>query len=216
MVGEQLQGRGIRDRRVLDAMTRIPREAFMPPNVRDRAYHDAAVSIGSGQTISQPYMVAVMTQHLELRGGEKVLEVGTGSGYQAAVLADVVRDPNVGDGHIYTVERLAELNENARAILGRLGYDNVTYLLGDGTLGWSDFAPYDAIIVTAGAPQMPQPLVEQLAVGGRLVAPVGESGMQTLEKWRKTAEGEILKEQLLQCRFVPLIGEAGWDDQERV
>jgi protein-L-isoaspartate(D-aspartate) O-methyltransferase len=205
MIAEQLEGRGFRDVRVLDAMSRVPRHLFVEPGLRERAYEDTPLPIGDRQTISQPYMVALMTEALELRGGERVLEIGTGSGYQAAVLAEL-------GARVITVERLPALAERARAVLAALGYgERVTIELGDGTLGFVPAAPYDAILVTAGAPGIPRPLVDQLAVGGRLVLPMGDDEVQTLVRIRRTAHG--LEEDCLgECRFVKLVGSFGWEE----
>lgn len=215
MVRQQIEFRGIRDRRVLDAMLRVPREQFMPAQARDHAYTDEAVAIGRDQTISQPYMVARMTQELDLAPGDRVLEVGTGSGYQSAVLAELVgRDPIPGGhcaGHVFTVERLVELSESAARTLGELGYTNVRFAVGDGSLGWPAHAPFDAILLTAGAPDVPPALIDQLSPGGRFVGPVGPADSQVLVKWSRALDGEIIKQQLLECRFVRLIGEQGWE-----
>ena len=208
MVENQLKRRGIRDRKVLDAMEAVPREKFVPPDMADSAYHDGPLPIGEGQTISQPYIVALMTEEMELSRGDRVLEIGTGSGYAAAILAHICDE-------VFTIERNEDLAEKAEDLLKSLQYENVHILCDDGTLGWPENAPYDAIVVTAGAPDVPQPLVEQLAEGGRIVIPVGSSPrLQTLVRVRKTAEGEIQKEDLSGVRFVPLIGEAGWKDRD--
>ncbi len=202
MVTQQLARRGIRAPAVLDAMRRIPREMFVRPNYESRAYEDSALAIDCGQTISQPYMVARMTELLELQPGDRVLEIGTGSGYQAAILACM-------GGYVYTVERLARLMEQAQERLERLGLTNVSYHCADGSLGWPERAPFDAIMVTAGAPEVPEPLYEQLADGGRLVVPVGGHYEQTLVCVRRTAAGRR-REIHLKCRFVKLLGDAGW------
>ena len=200
---EQLVARGVTDPRVLDAMRRVPREAFVPPAAHPDAYADRALPIGSGQTISQPYMVAVMTEALRLAGSERVLDVGTGSGYQAAVLSLLARD-------VITIERRPELAETARATLAALGYTNVTVIAGDGTLGSPDHAPFDAIVVGAGAPWIPEALKVQLsASGGRLVIPVGPPEHQILHL--VTRDGNAFTDTPgLGCVFVPLIGEEGW------
>jgi len=183
-------------------MGKVPRERFIPEDAVDLAYSDQALSIRLGQTISQPYMVALMTQALELAGEERVLEVGTGSGYQAAILAELCRE-------VYTVERVAELSEAASQLLTELGYTNTHCKVGDGSLGWAEAAPYDGIVVTAAGPIIPPELVEQLKEGGRLVMPVGDRHSQTLVT--ATKSGDELKETwLCQCVFVPLIGENGW------
>ncbi len=201
---EHLQRSGIRDRRVLEAMRRVPREHFVPPTVRHAAYEDHPLPIGEGQTISQPYIVALMTQALALQPGEKVLEIGTGSGYQAAILAELGAD-------LYTVEVRPLLLEAARRRLEALGYEGIHYRLGNGHLGWPEFAPYDAIIVTAAPREIPPALVAQLAEGGRMVIPVGPTaGFQTLWLLLKDEEGNIERVDLGGVAFVPLIGgEAG-------
>ena len=204
MVDEQIALRGVQDPRVLAAMRKVPRHEFMPEALRDRAYGDHAMPIGEGQTISQPYIVAAMTEMLELKGTERVLEIGTGSGYQAAVLAELAEK-------VFTVERVKSLADKARATLDRLGYRNVALKVFDGTYGWKDMGPYDAIIVTAASPDVPQPLVEQLKEGGRLVIPVGERYSQMLVKIVKTASG-ITRRTDIPCVFVPLIGNHGWKE----
>lgn len=204
MIREDLIGRGIRDQAVIKAMREIPREKFVDELLREQAYNDNPLSINEGQTISQPYIVAYMTEALELRPTDRVLEIGTGSGYAAAVLSRLVET-------VHTVERLAGLAQSARLRLGLLGYTNIVVHEGDGTLGWPEHAPYDAIVVTAGAPQVPKPLQEQLAVGGRLVIPVGRShDLQMLVRVRRLAEHDFRSEELCGVRFVPLIGSAGW------
>jgi protein-L-isoaspartate(D-aspartate) O-methyltransferase len=204
MVKNQLQRRDIDDERVLDAMGRVPREKFVPPERRDAAYNDSAMAIGEGQTISQPYMVALMTQELYPEPDDRVLEVGTGSGYQAAVLAELVE-------HVYTVERIQELSDRAREILvDDLGYTNLSFAVGDGTLGWPEQSPFDGIIVTAGAPEAPPSLLEQLAQGGRMVIPVGTPYTQMLTRYRRKRTGSISSESIGSCVFVKLIGEEGW------
>ncbi len=205
MVESQIKRRGIRDLRVLQAMSRVPRHRFIPRHLWDQAYHDYPLPIGEDQTISQPYMVALMSEALELRGPEKVLEVGTGSGYQAAILAELAKE-------VYTIERLASLAHHAEQILKALGYRNIHVLIGDGTLGWPPAAPYDAIIVTAGAPKIPPALLEQLGLGGRLVIPVGDRFTQTLTRIRRTPDGGLKTEYLGGCRFVKLIGAQGWQE----
>ena len=206
MVEEQLAARGVRDPRVLEAMRIVPRHLFVPLELRARAYHDTPLPIGEGQTISQPYMVAVMTEALELTGGERLLEVGTGSGYQAAVLA-------VLGAQVVTIELLEPLAVRARAALAALGLDaRVRVEVGDGTLGWPAGAPYDAVLVTAGAPQIPRPLLAQLGPAGRLVLPMGDEDLQTLVRLRQGPEG-LIEEYLGECRFVKLHGAYGWEDQ---
>lgn len=207
MVESQIRRRGITDPRVLRAMRTVPRHLFVPRDLWDQAYNDYPLPIGEGQTISQPYIVALMTEALELTGTEKVLEVGAGSGYQAAILAELAKE-------VYTIERIPELARHAEKILKQLGYRNVQVIVGDGTKGWKPQAPYDAIIVTAGAPQVPGPLVEQLALGGRLVIPVGDQYSQSLTRIRRTMKGDLKTEYLGGCRFVKLIGEYGWKAEE--
>lgn len=202
MVENQLVRRGIKDKRVLDAMRQVPRHLFVPKDTRGLAYCDGPLPIGHGQTISQPYIVALMTELLELTGQEKVLELGTGSGYQAAILSHLARQ-------VYSVERHAVLAQQAEKALAQLGCDNVVISVRDGTLGWPEHSPYDAIIVTAAAPDVPQPLTEQLADGGRLVAPVGSRWSQVLVKVRRRGD-QLVKEHLTAVAFVPLVGEHGW------
>jgi len=197
MVAEQIAARGIRDERVLAAMMKVPRHRFVPPGLREAAYADGPLPIGSGQTISQPYIVALMTESLGLTGGGKVLEIGTGSGYQAAVLAEIVDT-------VFTIEILPELAERAEAILDTLGYRNVNVRTGDGYFGWAEKAPFDGVIVTAAAPRIPEPLIAQLKVGGRLVIPVGEYD-QDLEIYEKTSAGLKLLS-TVPVRFVPMKG----------
>lgn len=203
MVGQQLRARGIRDERVLAAMEKIPRHLFMPQASRSLAYADRALSIGEQQTISQPYMVALMTELLRLRPEDRVLEIGTGSGYQTAILAELAAE-------VVTIERHAVLAERARGVLVPLGYSKVTLIIGDGTQGHAERAPYDAILVTAGGPQVPPPLEAQLAMGGRLVCPVGPREVQELVRIVRGSQG-FERETGIQCSFVPLIGEEGWD-----
>ena len=201
-IDDQLVARGIADARVLDAMRRVARDAFVPDDSHAAAYADRALPIGSGQTISQPYMVAVMTEALRLTGAERVLEVGTGSGYQAAILAELARE-------VITIERRPELAETARQRLAALGYTNVEVVIGDGTLGSPAHAPFDAILVAAAAPHVPAPLKQQLSDGGRLVLPVGPSDQQRLHII--TRLGEQFSQTLgVGCVFVPLIGAEGW------
>lgn len=202
MVKSQLIPRGIRDKGVLHAMGKVQRHRFVGEDVLEEAYHDHPLPIGHKQTISQPYIVALMTQALELTGVEKTLEVGTGSGYQTAVLAELSTE-------VFTVERILPLMQRAREILSGLGYVNIHFKAADGTLGWPENGPYDAILVTAGAPSIPKPLREQLAEGGRLVIPVGNRYSQELIKI--TRNGASFDEQYLGgCRFVDLIGVHGW------
>ncbi|GAB4389811.1 MAG: protein-L-isoaspartate(D-aspartate) O-methyltransferase [Thermodesulfovibrionales bacterium] len=204
MVRSQLEARGISDPRVLDAMRKVPRHRFVREDMLDRAYDDAALPAGDGQTISQPYIVAAMTELLELRGGEKVLEIGTGSGYQAAILAELARE-------VYSMDRLRALSDMAAARLASLGYNNVRLLVGDGTMGYPDAAPYERIIVTAGAPSIPQALREQLKEGGIIVIPVGDLHSQTIVRARKT-DGRLAEEPHIACVFVPLVGAQGWKE----
>ncbi len=207
MVDTQLRSRGIKDTRVLKAMEKIPRHLFVDEALQDQAYNDCPLPIAENQTISQPYMVALMTEALGLRGKEKVLELGTGSGYQTAVLAELA-------DRVFSVERIASLASRARKILDSLNYFNVAIRVGDGTYGWREEAPFDGIIVTAGAPEVPKTLVEQLAVGGRLVIPVGGRYSQNLMRITRMSEDvdDIETENLGGCRFVDLIGEHGWKE----
>ena len=203
MVEEQLVHRGVTDERVLTAMRRVPRHLFVEGPLRDRAHGDHPLPIGEEQTISQPYIVGFMTQLLELRGQEKVLEVGTGSGYQTAVLAELAR-------RVCTIERLPRLAERARALLEQLGYDNVWVRVGSGTLGWPDEAPFDRILVTAGGPSIPPPLFQQLGEGGRMVVPVGDVANQTLTVVEKVG-GEMKTRLCGECKFVKLVGKYAWE-----
>jgi protein-L-isoaspartate(D-aspartate) O-methyltransferase len=208
LVRGQLCGRGITDPAVVEAFSNVRREAFLPPEMAEFAYQDTPLPIEKGQTISQPYIVALMTEALELKPRDRVLEVGTGSGYAAAILGAIARE-------VYTVERHAELAEQAARRLQAEGFDNVFVFHGDGTLGWPDHAPYDAIVVAAGGPEVPQPLLDQLAIGGRLVIPVGEEkNLQKLIRVTRTATGGYQREDLGDVRFVPLIGAQGWLDGE--
>jgi len=206
MVDTQIRARGIRDPRVLKAMEKVPRHLFVNEALRDQAYNDNPLPIDGGQTISQPYIVALMTEAMELTGSEKVLEIGTGSGYQAAILAELV-------DHVFSIDRIASLAGNARRLLESLNYYTIAIRVGDGTLGWKDEAPFDAIMVTAGAPDIPKTLVEQLAVRGRLVVPAGGRHSQVLVKLTRLSESvnDVKKEDLGGCRFVDLIGEYGWE-----
>lgn len=199
MVVEQIASRGVSDPRVLAAMRKVPRHEFVPEEYRDLAYRDTPLPIGYGQTISQPYIVAYMTEQLHIGKEDTVLEIGTGSGYQAAVLAELASE-------VYTIEIIPELAERAKKTLRRLGYNNVHVRIGDGYKGWPEHAPFDAIILTAAPPRVPQPLIDQLKEGGRLIAPVGED-YQELVLIRKE-NGEILRENLIPVRFVPMTGEA--------
>ena len=204
MVARQLRARDISDERVLEAMERVPRELFVPDDERRRAYADAALPIGHGQTISQPYMVARIAEALALRPGERVLDVGTGSGYQAAVLAEL-------GAEVVTIERIAELAESARASLAAAGYPQVDVRVGDGTLGVPELAPFDAIAVAAAAPAFPQTLYDQLRPRGRLVVPVGGARVQRLEVIVRSPEGPAVVHSV-PCRFVPLVGQEGFAD----
>lgn len=206
MVETQLRSRNITDSRVLDAMTEAPRHLFVPEEFRHKAYNDCPLPIGENQTISQPYMVAVMTQLLELKGTEKALEIGTGSGYQTAVLGLLAEQ-------VYSVERIPALLSKARQTIESLNYGNIAMKVFDGTLGWSDFAPYDVILVTAGGPAIPDTLIDQLKTGGRLVIPTGDRKKQVLKKIVKTPSGkrETTHEA---CTFVKLIGKHGWEEGE--
>jgi protein-L-isoaspartate(D-aspartate) O-methyltransferase len=206
MVVRQLEARGIRDTRVLDAMRQVPRHRFVDGALAEHAHDDSPLPIGEHQTISQPFMVALMSEALELHGeAPRVLEIGTGSGYQAAVLAAM-------GARVLTMERIPMLAARARAVLADLGLDaRVRVIDGDGTLGWPDEAPYDRIVVTAGAPQIPRPLLAQLALGGCLVLPMGEEDVQTLVRLRRGAQG-LTEEYLGDCRFVKLRGAYGWSE----
>ncbi len=203
MVRYQLEARGIHHPRVLDAMRSVPRHLFVPAERAGDAYSDHALPIGEGQTISQPYMVALMTQLLDPAPSDRVLEVGTGSGYQAAILAELADE-------VVTVERDPVLSERAQEVLDALGYRNITFVVGDGTEGYLPLGPYDRIIVTAGAPFIPQPLIEQLTPGGKLVIPVGHRYEQVLTVAEKDAEGHLHLSEHGYCVFVPLIGRHGW------
>jgi len=204
MVKTQLISRGIFDKLVLDAMKKVPRERFLPKELEGSAYDDCALPIGEGQTISQPYMVAIMTEKLGLSGGEKVLEIGTGSGYQAAVLSEIASE-------VITIERIPAIAERSRKLFDELGYKNIKVILGDGTLGLPQVAPFGGIIVTAGAPSLPKPLIEQLSDGGKLVIPVGETFEQTLTIVTKHG-GKLDIERSICCVFVPLVGKYGWEE----
>jgi protein-L-isoaspartate(D-aspartate) O-methyltransferase len=195
LVARQLKARGIKDEKVLAAMARIPRHHFVPPMLQSEAYLDTPLPIGQGQTISQPYIVALMTEALEMKGGEKILEIGTGSGYQTAILAEIA-------GRVITIERITTLLRDARERLK--AYGNVRVIIGDGSKGFAEEAPYDGIIVTAAASEVPPALIAQLAIGGRMIIPVGSSAYQQLLKITKSTAG-ILKEGLLDVRFVPLV-----------
>lgn len=208
MVETQIAARGVRDPWVLHAMRTVPREGFVPMSMRESAYDDEPLPIGEGQTISQPYVVAVMTEAVQPKPGNRVLEIGTGSGYAAAVLATIVAE-------VYTVERLVRLADSARRHLADLGYRNVHVLHGDGSLGWPEHAPFDAVIVTAGGPRVPEALLDQLAVGGRLIMPVGPiQRFQRLVRVVRAPDGKYDYQDLEEVAFVPLIGQQGWRETE--
>ncbi len=202
MVDEQLIPRGISDRAVLSVFRKVPRHEFVGPEYMDSAYDDHPLPIGNGQTISQPYMVALMTEQLNLKGGEKILEIGAGSGYQAAILAEIA-------SRVHTVERIETLAKKCDTVLKTLGYKNIKVVVGDGTLGYEEAAPYDGIIVTCGSPGIPSSYIEQLKTGGILVMPIGSQFSQVLTVVKKTKEGVQTKE-VCGCVFVPLIGKDGW------
>ena len=205
MVEEQIVSTGIKDPGVTAAMKKVPRHLFVEEALQGQAYGDHPLPIGEKQTISQPYMVALMTEALQLKKNERVLEIGTGSGYQAAVLAELVEK-------VFSIERIRSLAIRARQLFYELGYFNIEIKIFDGTYGWSEESPFDAIMVTAGAPDIPYPLIDQLALGGRLVIPVGDTYAQNLMRVSKTEEG-IKKENLGGCRFVKLIGKYGWETE---
>ena len=204
MVKNQLMARGIKDERVLQAMGKIPRHLFIQEALAGEAYNDHPVPIGEKQTISQPYIVALMTEALELKGSENTLEIGTGSGYQTAILAEL-------SSRVYTIERIKSLLVKARKLLAKLGYNNILFKAFDGTLGWKEYAPFDAIMVTAGSPNVPDPLKEQLADNGRMIIPVGDRYTQELIKITRKGEN-FEQEDLGGCRFVNLIGVHGWKE----
>jgi protein-L-isoaspartate(D-aspartate) O-methyltransferase len=205
MVEEQLQKRGIIDPAVLRTMAKIPRHSFVSSKHQSAAYEDCPLSIGENQTISQPYMVAIMTQSLETNGEERVLEIGTGSGYQTAILAELAKK-------VFTIERIPELIRKAQEVLGKLDYQNIHFLLGDGSRGWPEHAPFDGIMVTAGAPEIPETLKSQLADGGKMVVPVGSRFSQML--YKVTRKGSrFIEEDITGCVFVPLLGEYGWKEE---
>ena len=208
MVERQLKARGISAPRVLEAMNKVPRHLFVEEALANRAYGDYPLPIGEQQTISQPFIVAQMTEALDLKGNERVLEIGTGSGYQAAILSELCY-------RVYSVERIRALMIRTRQLLENLGYTNVIIRLSDGTVGWTEQAPFDAILVTAGSPEIPQPLIDQLEPGGRLIIPVGSNrAAQNLMKIVKTPDGRIVKTNLGGCRFVDLVGQFGWSAEE--
>ncbi len=203
MVEQQIVERGVTDKRVIDVMNTIPRHLFVEAGLQGHAYGDASLPIGEKQTISQPYMVASMTAALELQGDERILEIGTGSGYQTAVLSKLVR-------RVYSIERIASLAARARKVLDKLQVSNVNIKIGDGTIGWCDQSPFAGILVAAGSPDVPTKYLDQLDVGGKLVMPVGGQDKQTLIRVTCLGDGRFEREQLMGCRFVPLIGEQGW------
>jgi protein-L-isoaspartate(D-aspartate) O-methyltransferase len=205
MVEEQIVSRGIKDAKLIAALEKIPRHLFVEEALQSQAYSDHPLPIGEKQTISQPYMVALMTEAMLLTGREKVLEIGTGSGYQTAILAELSEK-------VFSIERIRPLAIRARKLLYELGYFNVEIKIFDGTFGWLEESPFDAIIVTAGSPDIPRPLIDQLAMGGRLVIPVGDAFVQDLFRMTKTEDG-IKKEDLGGCRFVKLIGKYGWETE---
>lgn len=207
MVDQQLIPRGISDKRVLEVFRGVQRHEFVSSSVLKEAYADHPLPIGQGQTISQPYMVALMTECLRLKGDETVLEIGTGSGYQTAILAELAKE-------VYSIERLEILAEKAKETLDRLGYKNIKINVGDGTLGWEDYAPYDGILVTAGAPNVPESLIKQLNKNGRLVIPVGGTFSQVLTVVEKK-KGKTFSTEVCGCVFVPLVGKEGWKDYLR-
>lgn len=205
LIEHELRPSGITDERVLEVMRKVRREQFIPPSLRDRAYGNYPLPIGENQTISQPYIVALMTQALDLQPTDKVLEIGTGSGYQTAILAELA-------AMVYSIERLEVLADRARTTLYTLGYDNIYVIVGDGTLGLPEYSPYDKIIVTAAAPRVSDVLLAQLKNGGKMVIPVGNRFVQDLKLIEKALNGRIYKTSLGGCRFVPLIGKEGWKD----
>lgn len=207
MVQRQLERRGIRQPILLEAFRRVPRHEFVPVELKGQAYRDGPLAIGERQTISQPYMVALMTQAAAIGAGDRVLEIGTGSGYQTAILLEL-------GAEVYTVERLPMLGKQAQERLKRLGCTGFRLRLGDGTLGWSEKSPFDAILVTAGGPQAPQPLLHQLQQGGRLIIPLDEGSFQTLCVFTRTEQG-FHKKRGERCTFVPLIGQYGWSENPR-
>jgi protein-L-isoaspartate(D-aspartate) O-methyltransferase len=206
MVRFQIAGRSITDKRVLAVMEQIPREEFITAEYGQQAYDDNPLPIGMGQTISQPYIVALMTQELELAAEHEILEIGTGSGYQTAVLANLCRK-------VYTIERLSQLQEYAQACLGRLKIENVEFYAGDGTKGWPDEKQFDRIIVTAAAPKIPLPLIDQLKIGGKIVIPIGSAYAQELVCGTKTESGKVAIKNICGVRFVKLIGQYGYSDE---
>jgi protein-L-isoaspartate(D-aspartate) O-methyltransferase len=208
MVREQIERRGIKDPQVLEAMRKVPRHLFAPPKYQSQAYSDHPLPIDCGQTISQPYIVALMTDLIRVKPDDRVLEIGTGSGYQAAVLSRLVAE-------VHTIDRHADLVNQAKKIAKKLMYDNIHFYVGDGSQGLPDMAPFDAILITAAAPKVPAPLLKQLKIGGRLVLPVGERWSQHLERWTRNAEESFDQDIDIPVSFVPLIGTYGWDDTDQ-
>ena len=205
MVKEQLLGRDIRDKRVLDVFRKVPRHRFVDPADAMKAYGDFPLAIGDNQTISQPYMVALMAQLVEAGKTDRVLEIGTGSGYQTAILAELAKE-------VFSIERVEALGKRAKGILEELGYDNIRVKVGDGTLGWPEYAPFDKIVVTASSPDVPGPLIEQLAIGGKLVIPVGSRISQRLTLVERPEKDRVIRKDKTGCVFVPLIGKYGWSE----
>ncbi|MFC1624123.1 protein-L-isoaspartate(D-aspartate) O-methyltransferase [Candidatus Omnitrophota bacterium] len=204
MVKEQLSGRDIRDKKVLDVFNKVPRHRFIDPTMHQDAYSDFPLSIGRGQTISQPYIVALMVQVLDIMKSDKVLEIGTGSGYETAILAELAQS-------VFSIERIESLATKAGDVLGELGYKDIEIKVDDGTLGWGEHAPFDKIIVTASSPNIPKPLIDQLSRGGRMVAPVGSRLNQRLALLEKSEKGDFFERDICGCVFVPLIGKYGWE-----
>lgn len=205
MVLDQLSGRGIKDRSVLSIFEKVPRHKFIDPRFYKDAYSDFPLAIGDGQTISQPYMVAIMAQSLDIKKSDRVLEIGAGSGYQTAILAELA-------DQVFSIERVKNLTEKATAVLTEMGYKNIILKTGDGTMGWEEFAPFDKIIVSASAESVPEPLVRQLKPPGKLVMPVGPRSSQALLLLEKTAKGDVAERNICACTFVPLIGKYGWEE----
>ena len=206
MIEEQLLGRGIKDLVVMEAMSRVPRHLFVNSSLQHRAYGDCPLPIGQNQTISQPYIVALMTQVLQLKGEERVLEIGTGSGYQTAILAELA-------SQVFTIERIKPLAKNTKLLLEQLGYENVVFKAFDGTYGWRDQSPFDAILISASTPDVPTALIQQLADKGRLVAPVGGRQSQDLIVLKKNGS-RVVRREIGSCKFVPLIGKFAWPEEE--
>tara|TARA_B110000196_G_scaffold319266_1_gene336821 strand:+ start:1114 stop:1785 length:672 start_codon:yes stop_codon:yes gene_type:complete len=206
MVEEQILGRGIKDLSVMEVLSRVPRHLFVNSSLQHRAYGDCPLPIGENQTISQPYIVALMTQVLDLKGGERVLEIGTGSGYQTAILAELA-------AHVFTIERVKPLVKKTKELLEGLKYKNIVFKTFDGTYGWRDQSPFDAILISAATPSIPKSLIEQLADKGRLVAPVGERESQDLIVLNKNGN-KVMERKIGSCKFVPLIGKFAWSEEE--